>query len=273
MRVAGIQADLAWEDPRANFERLAPRIAAAAAAGARLVAVPEMFPTGFSMDAERVSEPPGGPAERFLLECARSTGAAVCGSAATRPDEASGAAAKPRNLGLLAVPDGSVGRYAKIHPFTFGGETERYASGDRALTLLVAGVRVSLLICYDLRFPELFAALAPRTDLFCVVANWPEARRDHWRTLLKARSIEFLAYVLGVNRVGSGGKLKYAGDSVLWAPGGELLAEAAPGAEETIAGEVDPERVSAARKAFPVLSDRRPEVYRAIAGEGEPPNC
>lgn len=260
MKVAGVQADLAWEDPAANFARLAPAIARAAAAGAQLVALPEMFPTGFSMDAARIAEAPGGPGQQFLVAQARASGVTVCGSVATR----SPGAEKPRNLGLVAHPDGRVEPYAKIHPFTFGGEKERYASGDRALTFTIAGARVTLLICYDLRFAELFARLASRTDLFCVVANWPEPRRDHWRTLLKARSIECLAYVLGVNRVGKGGALTYTGDSALWAPGGELVAEAKAGAEETVAGEVDPARVAAARKAFPVLEDRRPELYGRV---------
>ncbi len=261
MKVAGVQADLAWEDPGANFARLAPAVAEAAAAGARLVALPEMFPTGFSMAAERIAEDPGGPGERFLREQAARHAIAVCGSVATRR-----VGGKPQNLGMIAFPDGRVERYAKIHPFTLGGEREHYASGETALTVAIDGVRTSLLICYDLRFAELFAPLAGRTDLFVVVANWPAPRRDHWRTLLKARSIECQAYVLGVNRVGTGGGLAYAGDSALWAPGGEMVAEATTGGPETLLGEVDPARVAAARKAFPMLEDRRPEVYGRIQG-------
>ncbi len=261
MKVAGIQTDLAWEDPERNFARLTPRIGEASAAGARLIALPEMFPTGFSMAAGRIAEAPGGPAEGFLRAQARQAGATLFGSVATRSE----GPGRPRNLGLLVHPDGRVERYAKIHPFTFGGEREHYDSGAHALTTPVGGVRVSTLICYDLRFAELFAALAPRTDLFVVIANWPEPRRAHWRALLQARSIECLAYVLGVNRVGSGGGLAYSGDSALWAPGGELLAEAPPGAETLLSGEVDPGRVAEVRRLFPMLEDRRPDLYRGIS--------
>lgn len=260
MKIAGVQTDLVWESPADNFARLAGRIAAAAAAGARLVALPEMFPTGFSMAAARIAEDADGPACQWLLSQAKACGVTVCGSVATRV----AGGGKPRNLGLVAHPDGRVERYAKIHPFTFGGEPEQYASGDATLTFEQDGVRVSLLICYDLRFGELFARLAARTDLFVVLANWPEPRRDHWRTLLKARSIDTQAYVLGVNRVGTGNALSYLGDSALWAPGGELIAEAAPGQEQTISGEVDPARVATLRRAFPMLNDRRPDLYARV---------
>ena len=260
MKVAGIQTDLAWEDPERNFRNLARSIEQAALAGAQFIALPETFPTGFSLDSSRIAEEDGGPAHRFLQDQARSHGVALCGSVATKR----GAGEKPYNLGVVAFPDGKIERYAKIHPFTFGGEPEHYSRGDRTLTFCVAGVRVTLLICYDLRFGEIFAALAKRTDLFCVIANWPERRRDHWRTLLKARSIECLAYVLGVNRVGTGGQLSYMGDSALWAPGGHLIHEGRPGIADMIVGEIDPERVATARQAFPVLDDRRPDLYRGL---------
>lgn len=116
-------------------------------------------------------------------------------------------------------------------------------------------------ICYDLRFPEPFRFVASETDLFVVVANWPEVRRDHWRTLLRARAIENQAYVAGVNRVGDGGKLHYAGDSALIDPLGETLAEAGD-SEAVLVGEISADRVREARERFPVLGDVRPEAYR-----------
>ena len=102
---------------------------------------------------------------------------------------------------------------------------------------------------------------AAGTDLFVVVANWPERRRAHWRTLLRARAIENQAFVAGVNRVGEGGKLRYAGDSALLDPLGETLVEGND-AEMVLFGEVSPERVREARERFPVLEDVRPEAYR-----------
>lgn len=260
VQVAGIQADLAWEDPEANRRALGPRVSAAADSGARLVVLPEMFPTGFSMDAARIAEERGGATEQWMVERAAAHGITLVGSLACRVE----GVPLPQNLGLVAHADGRVETYAKIHPFTFASEHEHYSPGQGALTVNVDGVRVSLVICYDLRFGELFATLADRTDLFCVIANWPQARREHWRTLLRARSIETLAYVLGVNRVGEGGKLAYSGDSSLHAPHGELLMEAAPGAEAVVEGAIDPARVAEARAKFPVLGDRRPELYKRL---------
>lgn len=273
MRVAGLQSDLAWEDPAANRARLGPRIDAAAAAGARLVVLPEMWPTGFSMAAERIAEDEGGPSEAFLVEAARRTGAAVGGSIAQCRLDAAGrrvAGARPRNVFVLALPGGAVHRYAKVHPFTYGGEAQHYDAGAEALTVTFEGVRITPFVCYDLRFPEAFAALAGRTDLFVVVANWPAARVLNWTVLLQARAIETQAFVLGVNRVGAGGGLEYPGASRLVSPVGAVLdgAESGDGAERVVGGEVDPAEVAAVRTRFPFLADRRPDVYRRLRGEG-----
>jgi predicted amidohydrolase len=108
---------------------------------------------------------------------------------------------------------------------------------------------------------EPFRLAADDTDLFALVANWPEARRDHWRTLLRARAIENLCYVAGVNRVGEGGGLRYAGDSAVISPWGEVLVEGAS-TEAVLVCDVDPAAVRDARAKFPALSDRRPEAYR-----------
>jgi predicted amidohydrolase len=244
IRVAGVQHDIVWEDRDANFERLRPQIAAAAGAGARLVALTEMFSTGFSLDAERIAEPSGGPSSRFLAEQAREHGVWVSG------------AAKPYNRLVLAAPDGTLHRYEKIHPFSYAGEHERYAAGSDFVTVAIDDVAVSLFVCYDLRFGDEFWGLAEHTDLYVVVANWPESRRLHWQVLLRARAIENQAYVLGVNRVGEGGRLSYAGDSAVIDPMGEILASAAR-TETLVLADVDPDVVRATRKRFPFLADRR----------------
>jgi len=265
LRVAGLQTELAWEAPELNRQKLQPRVVEAAKSGASLIALPEMWPTGFSMRPEATAEPEGGPSERFLVETAAATGAAVCGSVA----QTSPRWTKARNVFLCATPTGDVHRYAKIHPFRYGGEAERYEGGDSLATFTSGGVRVTPLVCYDLRFPELWALAAPGTDLFVVVANWPATRAAHWRALLVARAIETQAYVLGVNRVGDGGGLRYDGDSALVAPTGELVAHAfdRPGAECVVAGDVDPARVAEIRAKFPFLADRRPDVYRRLRGD------
>ena len=126
IRVAGVQHDIVWEDRDANFERLAPQIAAAAGAGARLVALTEMFSTGFSLDGQRIAEPAGGPSSQFLAAQAREHDVWVCGSIPERDADSD----KPYNRLVLAGPDGTMHRYEKIHPFSYAGEHERYTAGS-----------------------------------------------------------------------------------------------------------------------------------------------
>lgn len=260
MRVAALQHDIVWEDPSANFERLAPRIAEAAATGARLVALAEMFSCGFSMESDRIAEPEAGPSEDFLRDQAGRHGVWLAGSVPQRPP----GAARPCNTLLAVSPEGGVTRYRKRHPFSFAGEDRHYGSGDERVTLDLEGLRVTLSICYDLRFADDYWAAAAETDAYLVVANWPARRRLHWKTLLTARAIENQAWVIGVNRVGSGGGLEYAGDSRIVDPWGEAVATAA-GIETLLTADVDPARARDARERFPVLRDRRPAPAVAVA--------
>jgi predicted amidohydrolase len=252
MRVAAIQHDIVWEDPPATCARIAPMIEHAANDGARLVVLTEMFSTGFSMDTEKIAEPVDGPSTRFLVEQAQQHGVWVCGSLPERPE----GQALPYNQLVLAEPDGTTHRYAKIHPFSYAREQERFAAGQEYVTVEVEGVRVSLFVCYDLRFADEFWALAHDTDCYVVVANWPESRREHWRALLVARAIENQSYVVGVNRVGAGGGLDYVGDSRIVDPLGEVLAEAT-GDEAVLLADVEPERVTEVRTKYPCLAGRR----------------
>jgi predicted amidohydrolase len=251
MRIAAIQHDIAWEDAAATHARVRPMITAAAADGARLIVLSEMFATGFSMYPERIAEDEGGPSEQFLREQAAAHDAFLVASIAQR-----GADGRYRNNAVVAMPDGTVHRYAKIHPFSFAGEHEHYAAGTQFLTLRLDDLRVSLFVCYDLRFADEFWELAGDTDLYVVPANWPQPRHEHWRALLRARAIENQAYVLGVNRVGAAGELMHVGGSALIDPLGERLFEG--GAEEQVlTGVADAGQVSAIRTKYPFLADRR----------------
>jgi len=251
MKVAAIQHDIAWEDRAATLDQLGPLVDAAAAAGARLVVLTEMFAVGFTMDTDRVAEEPGGPTTEWLLEQARRHGLWICGSLPERAGSD-----RPANQLVLASPSGELRRYAKIHPFSYSGEEKHFAKGGELVTVDIEGTRTSLFICYDLRFADAFWRLAPDTDLYVVPANWPESRRHHWRSLLVARAIENQAYVVGVNRVGTGGRLDYAGDSCIVDPMGEVLASAAR-VETVLVADVDPAFVVATRNRFPFLADRR----------------
>ncbi len=252
MKIAAIQHDIVWESPDDNFRALTPRIEEAAATGARLIALTEMYSNGFSMRTDVIAEPVDGPSTRFLVEQAARTGTWVCGSL---PEQAMGLD-RPQNCLVLASPDGVVHRYAKRHRFSYAGEDAHYAAGSDLVTVDVEGVRVSLFICFDLRFAPDFWRRAVATDLYVVVANWPASRREHWLTLLRARAIENQAYVLGVNRVGRGDGLDYSGDSRILGPSGEELASAP--AEETalLVADVEPALVAEVRKRFPFRLDR-----------------
>lgn len=253
MKVAGIQHDVVWEDGPATLARLDPQLQAAAGAGARLVVLTEMFPTGFSMEPERTAEPEDGPSTEWLRHRAAALGVWLAGSVPIRP----GGGGRPVNRFLLAGPDGRLDHYDKIHPFSYSGEHHHYAAGARRVTFTVDGVRVTPFVCYDLRFADEFWAMAEATDCYVVVANWPAGRRAHWQALLVARAIENQAYVVGINRVGEGGGLAYAGDSRIVDPLGEVLAAGA-GGETMLLADVEPAVVAETRKRFPFLADRRP---------------
>ena len=252
MKIAAVQHDIVWEDREATFAALAPQVGRAAAAGAELVLLTETFSTGFSM-TPGIGEPQDGPSARFLAAQATEHGVWVGGSC---PEIGPGEEL-PHNSFVLAGPDGTTHRYRKLHPFTHGGEHERFRAGEDPVTVTVGGLRITPFICYDLRFADVFWAAAPDTDLYVVVANWPAARRLHWQALLQARAIENQAYVVGCNRVGTAGDgTEHAGDSRIISPMGELLATAA-GVETILLAEVDADEVAATRDRFRFLADRR----------------
>ena len=255
MRVAAIQHDIAWEQPERTRDHVRPLIAKAAADGARLIVLAEMFATGFSMQPERIAEDEGGPSEQYLLDAAAEHDAYLVASIAQRgPD------GNYRNNAIVATPAGTVTRYAKIHPFSFAGEHERYTAGTERCTVTIEGLRVSPFVCYDLRFADEFWALAHDTDVYVVPANWPTPRHEHWRALLRARAIENQAYVVGVNRVGTVRELGHSGGSAIIDPLGTVLAGDDPADESREAVycvDIDPATVRDVRAKFPFLADRR----------------
>jgi len=251
VKVAAIQHDIVWEDGGATRKRVAPMIAQAAGGGARLIVLTEMYATGFSMHPERVAEDEGGPNEQFLLDQAREHGAWVLASIAQW-----GGDGRARNNAVLAAPDGAVHRYAKIHPFSYAHEDEHYAAGTEFLTVILDGLRVSVFVCYDLRFADVFWARADVTDVYVVPANWPEARRTHWQALLTARAIENQAYVVGVNRVGAAGEVRHVGDSAIIDPLGRTLTGASQ-IETVLTADITAEEVTRVRSRYPFLPDRR----------------
>jgi predicted amidohydrolase len=257
LRVAAIQHDTVWNDPAANFAHLAPMIAGAVAQGAGLVMLTETFSTGFGFaDDGFVVEPEGGPSSQFLTQQAALHGVWVGGSCPELSADANADDPRPSNCFVLAGPNGTQHRYRKIHPFSHAGEERFVRAGTELVTVGIEGFRVSMFVCYDLRFADEFWQLAPQTDLYLVPANWPEKRREHWMALLRARAIENQAYVVGVNRVGEGGGLRYSGDSRIIDPLGVELATAS-GGESVLLADLSTEQVAGTRSHFKFLQDRR----------------
>lgn len=263
MKIAGVQMDISWENPDRNFVRARAAVSEAVARGADLVVLPEMFATGFSMRAERIA-PLGPDVLAWVSETASAAGVWIAaGVAVPAPDETR----RPRNTCVLVDREGQRRlSFEKLHPFSLVGEEELYDAGSELFTVDVEGLRVTPLICYDLRFPEPFRAAAAATDLFLVIANWPTRRGEAWRTLLQARAIENQCFVLGVNRVGVAEGIPHRGDSALIDPWGAYRMSLVD-REGLVEGEVDPDDVRAAREKFGFLADRRPELYRRLEGE------
>jgi len=250
MNALCIQLDIAWSDPQANCRAFEDMLSAAAPQPGDLAVLPEMFSTGFSMDAASLAEPPDGPAAASLSETARRFGIYILAGLAARHDDTC------RNEALLLAPDGSTtGRYWKTHPFSPSGEQEHYTPGDRAVVLPVGEFQLAPAVCYDLRFPELFrSGAAAGANLIAVIANWPAVRSEHWSQLLIARAIENQAYVIGVNRCGADPNHSYAGQSVIIDPQGGTLARAAED-QCVISAPLDIETVNRWREDFPALGD------------------
>lgn len=241
-----VQCELAWEQPEDN-RRLIGEMLEPSGDDTDLIVLPEMFTTGFSMNALANAEPPSGPTADWLQAMAEKHGCAITGSIAIREGDA------VYNRMLFATPSG-IQHYDKRHLFRMAGEHKRYAAGENRVIVPWRDWRINLQVCYDLRFP-VFSRNLEDYDLLLYVANWPAVRRMHWRQLLIARAIENQACVVGVNRVGTDAKgLDYSGDSLALSAEGEILldAEAATGSYRVV---LDSTALVDYRECFPCHLD------------------
>ncbi len=241
-----IQTELDWEDPAANRERFDGLLAGVDETD--LIVLPEMFSTGFSMASRRLAEPHQGETFAWMKQHAEQKNAAICGSIITVDGDCY------YNRFYLARPDGTSSYYDKRHLFRMGEENENYSAGTARDLMETSGLKIFPQVCYDLRFP-VFSRNNLGFDLIVFVANWPAARREHWRTLLRARAIENLCYVVGVNRVGRDGNgVDYAGDSAVIDPRGETMTDLGPDeAVQTIS--INLEEMRSYREQFPAWKD------------------
>jgi len=252
MRIAAAQFDIAWEARRRNYDKVTTLAGQAAEHGADLLVLPEMFATGFSLNPAITAEPENGESTAFLRDTAREHGLGVIGGVVIRAVGGRG-----RNTAIMVDKTGTViAQYAKIHLFSLMEEAKYHEPGIQPVVFEFEGLRASTVICYDLRFPELFRLVAPSCHVIFVIASWPAARQTHFDMLLPARAIENQVYVVGVNRIGSGGGHEYRGGTAIISPLGESLAHAG-GVERLVFADIDPAKVEEAREAMSCLQDRK----------------
>lgn len=248
MHLTLIQTDLSWENAQANLDAIGKQLSQLTTA-TDLVVLPEMFTSGFTMQPQEVAEPMEGPTLQWLREQAANLGAAITGSYVVEVEGAY------YNRLLWVFPDGRYLTYDKRHLFTLAGEHEHYTAGKERLIVEWKAWKICPLICYDLRFP-VWSRNNVDYDLLIYVANWPERRRHHWKSLLMARAIENQVYTVGLNRVGVDGKdIRYSGDSCVIDYAGETRASLAI-APATTSLELDLETQRAYRERYAFLADQ-----------------
>ena len=261
LRVALAQMDVALGQPERNIDRARHLVAQAAAEGAHLVVLPELWASGYDLQrAGHYAAPLDRGAFALMADLAQTHQLYVVGTALE-----SNPGGLPFNTAVLCGPTGErLGAYRKVHLWAPMGETEHMTAGDSLPTFDLPWGRLALAVCYDLRFPEMWRRYADAgAQVVVIPAQWPVRRVEHWRLLLQARAVENQFFVVGCNRSGvDPGEIEtvFAGHSAAVDPWGRVLAE---GGDEPglFVATLDLEEVDRARRLFPFLADRRPDVY------------
>lgn len=247
MKISLIQTSLTWEDHEVNRQNFTSKINSVPG-GTDIIVLPEMFATGFTMAPERVAETMGGETVAWMKQMAALKNCAITGSIVIKEN------GSYYNRLLFAMPDGEVKQYDKRHLFSLAGEDKAYVSGQKKLIVEYRGWKICPLICYDLRFP-VFARNVENYDLLLYVANWPQPRVLAWDTLLRARAIENMCYVAGVNRVGQDNNgHNYPGHSQVFDCLGATVLEPS-GNEGIYTVALDKEAMQEVRDKFRFLND------------------
>ncbi len=250
-----VQFNVKPGDIDANLAYVSGALRRGSDAGAELAVLPEMWSTGFSYKnlvglAMRTEE-----INAALLELSRELRMVIAGSV----PESSGE--KVFNTAYLFDNGRLAGQYRKMHLFSLLGEERAFLPGESRLVAETSIGKIGVMICYDLRFPELSRRLAIEgAEIICIPAQWPSPREEHWRTLLRARAIENQLFIMACNACGAAGKLDLFGMSMIIDPKGDILAEAGAG-ESEIYATLKPEIMAEWRSKIPCLNDRRPELY------------
>ena len=268
LKTSLVQCDLRWEDPQANHTHLEALLGDLDSRDTDLIVLPEMFATGFTMNSREMAQPmKESQSVAWLQTQAKARGCVVTGSVAIVDD------GQYYNRMVWATPTGEVSYYDKRHLFRMAGEHERYGMGKERHIVELKGFKLQLSVCYDLRFPVWMRQQPAEGEHFeydaiLCVANWPAPRRHPWRTLLQARAVENLAYVVGVNRVGEDAKgLAYSGDSMLVDFKGEPLIDHPAHTPFIETGTLDKTDLDAFREKFPAWQDA--DRFSLLPGVGQ----
>ncbi|MDX1685049.1 MAG: amidohydrolase [Saprospiraceae bacterium] len=249
MKITLVQFDIQWEDAPANLKKVDQLIRPLK--DSDIIILPEMFSTGFSMNAESLAEPMGGPTVNEMKKWAGQLDALIMGSVIIMDKDAY------YNRMIAAHPNGQINTYDKRHLFSYAGEEKYYSAGEDVEVFTYKDLRILPQICYDVRFP-VFSRYSSKLDYDAIVyvANFPNKRQYAWEELLKARAIENEAYVFGVNRTGLDGLGNYyGGGSQIIDYSGKIIVYLSPG-EWVRSVEIDIRGLKKFRQAFPFLKDR-----------------
>ena len=246
LKIAGLQSDLTWHDPKKNIDHFS-KIISGLNKDLDLIVLPEMFATGFSMKPEKMADT--GTSLKWMGKQAQQTGAAIAGSLMVEENGSF------YNRFYFVTPEGHTEYYDKRHRFTLAGEHKVYERGKSLKIADYKGWKIALQVCYDLRFP-VFSRNTQDYDLLLYVANWPKPRVFAWDTLLKARAIENMSYCVGVNRVGTDGNgHEYNGHSGIYNSLGATLAFAEE-KECVISAGLTKDHLQETRQKLNFLADR-----------------
>lgn len=248
LKITSFQSYLFWENIDKNLQNLGLRLNSIREK-TDLIVLPEMFSTGFSMNPSKLAEEMGGKTMKWMHDQARKFESVITGSLIIKESD------KYYNRLIWMRPDGSHEQYDKRHLFGMGEEDKHYTAGTQKLFVELKGWKICPAICYDLRFPVWLRNKNEEYDLLLIVANWPERRSLHWRSLIPARAIENQAFVVAVNRVGhDGNEVFHSGDSMCIDPNGKVVYYK-PNDEDLYTFTIHKNDLTEARKNLPFLKD------------------
>lgn len=249
LRITLIQTALEWENPEANRKKIQNSIQSIEDV-TDLIVLPEMFTTGFTMNAAPYAEAMDGKTVKWMIELAREKKAAITGSIIIIENK------KFYNRLLFVNPQGEIHSYDKKHLFTLAGEHEIYTAGSEKTIIEYKGWKICPMICYDLRFP-VWVRNTENYDVLLYVANWPKVRTNAWDALLQARAIENMVYCIGLNRVGIDGKgFEYVGHSAVYDVLGADFFDKKNKNDEVIIATLIKSKLIETRKKLQFLEDR-----------------